>query len=247
MRRHANNPEANYLVSVELSRTRERLAEARDHAERAVAAEPSTPRYRHQLALTLMRLNDLEVAEAELRHAIELDPSVHWWKYQLAQVLFRLRKYERCCDLLAEYLERQPHSSDGWQLLGRCREVLGDVEEAARAFQRAADARSDWAWPLLKLANLRIGAGTKPEQGLAATDRLLEIIVEPRQRGEVHLLRAQLYEIEQRLGKAVDAASRSVELCPDWDWAKTVRARLVAREARSVGKTASRPPERAAS
>jgi predicted Zn-dependent protease len=225
------------MASVALANDGKRLDKARDHAERAVAAEPSNARYRHQLALMSMRLNDLYLAEVELRHAIELDGSVDWWKYQLAQVLFRQRKYDLCCTNLKQYLERRPQSSDGWQLLGRCYEALDDVEAAAEAFERAADAKPNWAWPLLKLANLRIRTRTRPDQGLAATDQLLKIVLEPRRRAEAYLLRAQLYGIEQSFRKAIAAASRSTELCPDWDWARTVRTHLIAQESRSLSST----------
>jgi tetratricopeptide (TPR) repeat protein len=244
--RHADNPEANYMVSVALAKEGKRLDAAREHAEFAVSAEPWNPHYRHQLALTLMRLDDLPLAEAELRHAIELDRSVDWWKYQLAQVQFRQRKYGFCRDLLKEYLERRPHSADGWQLLGRCCEAFDAVEEAAEAFRRAADAKPAWAWPLLKLANLRLRSRTRPDEGLAATDRLLDIVLDTRPKAEIHLLRTQFYETEGRLETAIEAANRSVELCPDWDWARTVQARLVALEARRPGGTAARTSKMAA-
>ncbi|MBQ0820657.1 MULTISPECIES: alginate O-acetyltransferase AlgX-related protein [Microvirga] len=247
LRRHSDNPEANYMASVALSRMSERLEEASDCAARAVAAQPQNPRFRHQLALTFIRRNDLALAEAQLRHAIELDPSIDWWKYQLAQVLFRQRRHDLCCDVLMECVERDPHSCTIWQLLGRCHEARGHIEEAAGAFQCAAEAKPDWAWPLLKLANLRIKTGTRPDQGLAATSRLLEIALEPRQRAEAYLLRARLWEMEKRLELAVDAASRSVELCPDWDWAKTVRDRLVAIEGHSGRQSVAAAPESAAS
>ncbi|MGH6862529.1 MAG: alginate O-acetyltransferase AlgX-related protein, partial [Phyllobacterium sp.] len=84
-RDHPDNPEAQHLISVELSRLGERLDEAKSYAERAVAAEPWNARARHQLALTLMRLEQPEEAEVQLRKAIELDRSVDWWNYQLAQ------------------------------------------------------------------------------------------------------------------------------------------------------------------
>ena len=66
---HPDNPEAQHIVSVELSRLGEKLDEARIYAERAVGAEPWNARSRHQLALTLMRLEQPEEAEAQLRKA----------------------------------------------------------------------------------------------------------------------------------------------------------------------------------
>ena len=231
---HPNNPEAHHMISVELARLGERLDEARLFAERAVKAEPWNARARHQLALTLMRLELPDQAEVELRKAIELDAGVDWWNYQLAQVLYRQQKYAPCIDCIKEYLDRRPDSSDAWQLLGRCYEALNDTEEAAEAFVHAADAKPDWTWPLLKLANLRVHSKTNPEQGLVATDRLLETLFHARQRAEVYILRSQLHEINGSREKATEAALRSTELAPDWEWASKTLARLRAQETRQT-------------
>ncbi|MBZ9655492.1 alginate O-acetyltransferase AlgX-related protein [Phyllobacterium lublinensis] len=230
---HPDNPEAHHMISVELGRLGERLDEARLFAERAVRAEPWNARARHQLALTLMRLEQPDKAEVELRKAIELDSGVDWWSYQLAQVLYRQQKYALCIDCIREYLSRRPDSSDAWQLLGRCHEALHDIEDAAEAFVHAADARPDWTWPLLKLANLRVHSRTNPEQGLVATDRLLETLFHARQRAEVYILRSQLHEMHGARGKAIEAALRGTELAPDWEWAEKTLARLRAQEARA--------------
>jgi predicted Zn-dependent protease len=223
-----------------LSRLGEKLDEARIYAERAVNSEPWNARSRHQLALTLMRLEQPEEAEAQLRKAIELDRSVDWWNYQLAQVVFRQQKYEPCTDALREYIARRPDSSDAWQLLGRCHEALNNIEDAAEAFVRASDAKPEWTWPLLKLSNLRVRSKTNPEQGLIATDRLLETLFHARERAEVYMLRSQLYEVNGQRDKAIDAAVRSTELAPDWQWAEKTLARLHAQEARQAGTAKSR-------
>lgn len=237
---HPDNPEAQHIVSVELSRLGEKLDEARIYAERAVSSEPWNARSRHQLALTLMRLEHPEEAEAQLRKAIELDRSVDWWNYQLAQVLFRQQKYEPCTDALREYIARRPDSSDAWQLLGRCHEALNNIEDAAEAFVRASDAKPEWTWPLLKLSNLRVRSKTNPEQGLIATDRLLETLFHARERAEVYMLRSQFYEMNGQRDKAIDAAVRSTELAPDWQWAERTLARLRAQETRQAGTAKSR-------
>lgn len=231
---HPNNPEAHHMISVELGRLGERLDEARLFAERAIKAEPWNARARHQLALTLMRLELPDEAEVELRKAIELDPGVDWWNFQLAEVLYRQQKYAPCIDCLKEYLARRPDSADAWQLLGRCHEALNDTEEAAEAFVHAADARPDWTWPLLKLANLRVHSKTNPEQGLVATDRLLETIFPARQRAEVYILRSQLHEISGSREQAIKAALRSTELAPGWEWASKTLERLNAQEIRET-------------
>ena len=192
------------------------------------------------LGLTLMRLEHPEEAEAQLRKAIELDRSVEWWNYQLAQVLFRQQKYEPCTDALREYIARRPDSSDAWQLLGRCHEALNNIEDAAEAFVRASDAKPEWTWPLLKLSNLRVRSKTNPEQGLIATDRLLETLFHARERAEVYMLRSQLYEVNGQRDKAIDAAVRSTELAPDWQWAERTLARLRAQETRQAGTAKSR-------
>ncbi|MCX8282172.1 tetratricopeptide repeat protein [Phyllobacterium sp. 0TCS1.6C] len=222
---HPANPEAQHLISVELSRLGENLDEAKVFAEKAVAAQPWNARARHQLALTFMRLEQPEKAEAQLRKAIELD-SVDWWSYQLAQVLFRQQNYGPCVDILREYIARRPDSADAWQLLGRCHEALDATEDAAEAFARASDAKPEWTWPLLKLANLRVRTKTRPEQGILATDRLLESLFQARQRAEIYLLRSQLYEIGGDRDKAAEAALRGTELAPDWDWANSTLQRL---------------------
>lgn len=223
---HPANPEAQHLISVELSRLGENLDEAKVFAEKAVAAQPWNARARHQLALTFMRLEQPEKAEAQLRKAIELDSSVDWWSYQLAQVLFRQQNCGPCVDILREYIARRPDSADAWQLLGRCHEALDATEDAAEAFARASDAKPEWTWPLLKLANLRVRTKTRPEQGILATDRLLESLFQARQRAEIYLLRSQLYEIGGDRDKAAEAALRGTELAPDWDWANSTLQRL---------------------
>jgi tetratricopeptide (TPR) repeat protein len=230
--RHPDNSEAQHMVSVELSRLGERLDEARVYAERAVNTEPRSARARHQLALTLMRLEQSNEAEAQLRKAIELDRTVEWWNYQLAQILFRQQKYGPCTEALHEYTARRSDSSDAWQLLGRCHEALSNIEDAAEAFVRASDARPEWTWPLLKLANLRVRSKTDPEQGLVATDRLLEMVFQARERAEIYMLRSQLHEVNGQKDKAIEAAMRSNELVPDWEWAKTTLMRLNAQRKR---------------
>lgn len=223
---HPDNPEAHHLISAELSRLGERLDDAKVYAERAVAAEPWNARARHQLALTLMRLEQPEKAEEQLRKAIELDSNVDWWNYQLAQVLFRQQKHAESVEIMRDYLSRRPDSADAWQLLGRCHEALDNIEEAAEAFVRASDAKPEWTWPLLKLANLRVHTKTNPEQGLVATDRLLETLFHARQRAEIYMLRSQLHEVNGDRAKATEAAARGTELAPDWDWAVKTLNRL---------------------
>ncbi|WP_210489399.1 tetratricopeptide repeat protein [Microvirga antarctica] len=223
---HADNPEAQHLLSVELSRTGDRLDAAHAFATRAVAAEPWNGRSRHQLALTLMRLDRPDLAEIELRKAIALKPGVDWWSYQLSQVLFRQQKFDAAIAELRPYIARHPRSPDAWQLLARSHEGLNHVEDAADAYEKAAATKPDWVWPLLKLANLRANTGTQPEAGLRATDTLLAFTLEPRKRAEIHMVRARLHELLNNRPEAIEEASHCAALAPDWDWAQVTLERL---------------------
>lgn len=77
---------------------------------------------------------------------------------------------------LAARLEEQPDDAEGWRMLGRSYEVLGETENSAEAFGRAADlqpddmaAQLDYATALLDAA----GAGTPPPEAVARLEKVV--------------------------------------------------------------------------
>ncbi len=227
-REHPDNAVASEILAAESARKEQDLKSAQLHAERATAAKPDAAAYHRHLGLKLLQLGRNEEAEVAFRKAIALNGSRFQPYYQLAQTLFRLEKYRACIETLNDFLALTPTSADGWQLKALCYDALGEVDEAADCYSESAALRPDWAWPLMKLAGLRLRSKTRPDQGLAAVERLLALNLERRQRAEAFLMGAQLHAANGEPGNAVEWARRATEIYPEWAWARTELKRLSA-------------------
>ena len=101
-------------------RTGDSAAQAR-RREDLLRPWPTLGYDRDRLALHMMHVDALPVAESELRRAVWLNPFEWLFRFHLASCLFREKKYAEARDLMQDVI--QEHSEES-----RCRELMRSIE-----------------------------------------------------------------------------------------------------------------------
>jgi serine/threonine protein kinase/tetratricopeptide (TPR) repeat protein len=115
--------------------------------ETATQLEPSNAKAWLDLGLAHQQAEDLDAAEACLRHAMAMPNSVPGASYNLG-VLLADRDPEAAIAAFEQTTARASDYAEAWYNLGALRTRRGDLEQGHRAFQRAVTLRPDWinAW-----------------------------------------------------------------------------------------------------
>lgn len=149
---------AHYNLGVILE-GRDRLDEARQHFEQAVALNPGyAPPYLHLGGL--QRLNgDASTAEQWYRRGLQVDPTSADLHYNLGVVLARQGRHDLAVEHYRRSVEQKPESAAAWSNLGAAWLETGHPDEAVSAFRRALarEPRSAVLWYNLGTALERQG------------------------------------------------------------------------------------------
>ena len=113
------------------------LAEAREHADRALATDPDEPLAHITSGMVAMWSGDLDRAIAAARRALELDPNTTEGRLLLQNCLHLAGRHEEALDNLHEVIERDPYFPlPVFLYLGRVYFALGSYNEAASCLRR---------------------------------------------------------------------------------------------------------------
>ena len=105
--------------------------------QRAISLDPRSATAHHWYAVTcLVQLGRLDDALDEMLLAQTLDPVSTIISRDTARVLFYRREFEAALEQCDRTIERDPYFSGTYWMLGLVQEQLGDLDEAAAAFQR---------------------------------------------------------------------------------------------------------------
>jgi TolB-like protein/Tfp pilus assembly protein PilF len=110
---------------------------AQHEYQRAISLDPRSATAHHWYAVTcLVQLGRLDDALDEMLLAQTLDPVSTIISRDTARVLFYRREFEAALEQCDRTIERDPYFSGTYWMLGLVQELLGDLDEAAAAFQR---------------------------------------------------------------------------------------------------------------
>jgi serine/threonine-protein kinase len=105
--------------------------------QRAISLDPRSATAHHWYAVTaLVQLGRLDDALDEMLLAQTLDPVSTIISRDTARVLFYRHEFEAALEQCDRTIERDPYFSGTYWILGLVQEQLGDLDEAAAAFQR---------------------------------------------------------------------------------------------------------------
>ena len=96
-----------------------RLSEAREFLEKALAVTPSYALARYQLGWLLTRLDLYEQARPELEKAVAIQPDLHEAYYVLARTYHKLGEEEKSKSTMATYLRYRKVEDDERQQILR--------------------------------------------------------------------------------------------------------------------------------
>jgi tetratricopeptide (TPR) repeat protein len=174
----------------------------------AIKVEPGNKALRLAQARTYLLLGDGEAAEAELRRANALGVAESETGHLLAHALLLQGQAERAA---AEALKAGPaHAPYAARMLGRANQLMGRMEEAAAAFDRAlaATPRDGALWT--DIADLRRATG-ETAGAIEAADRAVALA--PRS-VEALRLRGELTRSQYGLAAAMPWFDRALEVDP---------------------------------
>ncbi len=167
---------------------RSMLAQARGQTEEAITAlerlverRPSW-RYLHQLATLEYRSGRVDAARKHFRQLLQRSPDNTWGLNGLLQLETLHGNLKAAETLALRLLELRPHRSF-WTNLGVVRFLLGDYENALRAYEQAAELSPDHPTTLLNLGDSLQALG-RNDDAERAFGRALHILSQ-RQENEV--------------------------------------------------------------
>lgn len=114
----------------------ERLNDAREMAQQALAANENEPQAHRAMALVQMWLRNYEEAEREVEKAIDLDPNFAGGFTTLGQVRDLAGQHEQAIKPLEQALRLDPRYGIALQFLGRAQFALGRYAEAEAYFKK---------------------------------------------------------------------------------------------------------------
>ncbi len=141
---------------------------------KAIAWDPNSPPFHHDLAILLSTTGDSQGAVSSLREAIRLDPENPEYSYKLALALSETGSTTEVVAALEKTVKLDPGYARAWYNLGLARSGMNQPEAAIAALLKAEAADpSDSAIPYAR-ATIHARLGEK-QQALAAAARALQL------------------------------------------------------------------------
>jgi tetratricopeptide (TPR) repeat protein len=171
--RQGNRPEA-YLLAGRTALKMNEFERARDYAAAAAHLNPRLPGVDTLRGTVLSYLGDTEGAAAALRAAVEADPRDFEAQLGLGAVLHTNRDLAGAREHLQRALQFKPDSTVARYEWARLERTEGQVEAAARDFEKVVHGDPTWAQPHVELAALyfRLNRQEDGERERAIFDRL---------------------------------------------------------------------------
>lgn len=171
--REGNRPEA-YLLAGRTALKMNEFERARDYAAAAAHLNPRLPGVDTLRGTVLSYLGDTAGAAAALRVAVEADPKDFEAQLGLGAVLHTNRDLAGAREHLQRALQLKPDSTVARYEWARLERTEGQVEAAARDFEKVVHDDPTWAQPHVELAALyfRLNRQEDGERERAIFDRL---------------------------------------------------------------------------
>ena len=171
--REGKSPEA-YLLAGRTALKMEEFEPARDYAAAAARLNPRLPGVDTLRGTVLNYLGDAEGAAAALRKAVEADPKDYEAQLGLGAVLLTNRDLDGARQHLQLALRLKPDATVARYEWAKLERAEGQVEAAARDFEKVVHDDPNWAQPHVELAALyfRLNRQEDGERERAIFDRL---------------------------------------------------------------------------
>jgi tetratricopeptide (TPR) repeat protein len=157
----------------------DRVDDAIAECQLAVNARPNEPGLHEELADLYWRQNQLAKAETEFQSELRADPESTESLYKLAVISLERSKTDVAAQLLAEVLNRTPHSADAEYQLGRAQAQMGNVDAAVTNFEAAVTDSGKSDTETLRQSYYQLAQlyrrQQKPEQSRAALDSFMRL------------------------------------------------------------------------
>lgn len=202
-----------------------RAREAKGVLESLVQKYPSEPDLHLVLAISLLKLRNVQAAELHVRKALSLEPDHSEARTMLGWINLEVRRdYASAIEEYARVVALKPDSPEAHNNLGVAFRKKGDWEKALENFKRALDLRADYSeawsnrgWVYIEQKKWREARGDF-EQALR---------LNPKDEGALYGLSRVLKEIRDYAG-AQQALRRLITLSPNFVyWLEWAQVQLV--------------------
>jgi predicted CXXCH cytochrome family protein len=136
---NADQP-AGQMQAAAFEMARNNAPAAVEHLRRAIAWDPNSPPFRHELAVALSTIGDNAGALEQLEAAVKLDPKQAEYRYKLALACNESGRLDRTVAELQTAVTLDPRHARAWYNLGLARNSLGQTEAALAALARGETA-----------------------------------------------------------------------------------------------------------
>jgi protein O-GlcNAc transferase len=187
-----------------------RLDEAVDALQRSIALDPSDSLTWSNLGAAHWAQGRLNQADEAYAKSLSLSPenSLHARNY--ARLLTERQQPERALKLLEEALNRDPNDVSAWLLAGNALQVMGDMNQARSAYERALAAAPGSSTARYSLALLLIHHGSLAE----AETYVNQMVAEEPHSANTWAILATLRQKQIRDREAVDALRKAMAIAP---------------------------------
>lgn len=140
------------------------MAGARRNVSNALDIDDRNSTIYNILALILQKEGDIELAQETFERAISLDSNNARARNNYAALLFSLQKFQEAYDQLDQVVSDSMYEGRAiaFENLGRSALMIGKVDEATNAFQRALQLNSNLYLSALELAIIRLDGNDLP-------------------------------------------------------------------------------------
>lgn len=134
------------------------MAGARRNISNALAIDDRDSTIYNVLALILQKEGDIELAQETFERAINLDSDNARARNNYAALLFSLQKFQEAYDQLEQVVSDSMYEGRAiaFENLGRSALMIGNIDEATNAFQRALQLNANLYLSALELAIIRL-------------------------------------------------------------------------------------------
>lgn len=188
-----------------------------------LAAAPGKEAYLHFMnGMVQERKGNYDVAMQEYRRTLLLDPESVFVYKQALNLALHIGKVEEAAQWAEFVVQRDSATADNWVLYGNVRWAKGDLDEARKAYERAAALDPESHEAVYQLASL--WSSRDPLKSVSYLKKYMEL--KPEDSAEVYYQMAVLYNMKGDFAAVKDALKKSKAADPHYPQPRYMLANL---------------------